>query len=121
MEELLKLLKLYLNKYIAQAGSQFQCWKIGCKVGKTSLRLRGLLIGFFSRLPAKMGFRGFEFSKMMAHVQVISSSSVASDHVRQCLDILVAKCVFGSELAQLWGVWDALCQSEIDTYNSRLS
>jgi ATPase family AAA domain-containing protein 3A/B len=73
-EERLKLLKLYLNKYIAQAGSQFQGWKTWLRGQQDKIEIKGITDDILLEAARKTeGFSGREIAKMMASVQVLST------------------------------------------------
>jgi ATPase family AAA domain-containing protein 3A/B len=73
-EERLKLLKLYLNKYIAQAGSQFWGWKTWLRGQQDKIEIKGITDDILLEAARKTeGFSGREIAKMMASVQVLST------------------------------------------------
>jgi ATPase family AAA domain-containing protein 3A/B len=73
-EERLKLLKLYLNKYIAQAGSQFRGWKTWLRGQQDKIEIKGITDDILHEAARKTeGFSGRDIAKMMASVQVLST------------------------------------------------
>ncbi|GLJ12266.1 hypothetical protein SUGI_0187750 [Cryptomeria japonica] len=69
-EERLKLLKLYLEKYIAQAGSTRTRWASFFKGRQQKIEIKGISEDVLREVAVKTeGFSGREIAKMMASVQ----------------------------------------------------
>lgn len=96
-EERFKLLKLYLDKYIAQAGSRKSGWfKNLFKKEQQKIEIKGLTDDVIREAAAKMeGFSGREIAKLMAGVQaaVYGSEQCVLDPAlfREVVDYKVAE------------------------------
>lgn len=96
-EERFKLLKLYLDKYIAQAGSRKSGWfKNLFKKQQQKIEIKGLTDDVIREAAAKMeGFSGREIAKLMAGVQaaVYGSEQCVLDPAlfREVVDYKVAE------------------------------
>ena len=70
-EERLKLLHLYLEKYIAQAGSHSRGWRSWLRGQQEKIEIRGITEDVLREAAQKTeGFSGREIAKLMASVQV---------------------------------------------------
>ncbi|CAK9192629.1 hypothetical protein BDL97_01G129900 [Sphagnum fallax] len=104
-EERLKLLKLYLNKYIAQAGSQFRGWKTWLRGQQDKIEIKGITDDILLEAARKTeGFSGREIAKMMASVQGAVYGSLKSvldaDLFREVVDYKVAEHAQRQQLRQ---------------------
>lgn len=96
-EERFKLLKLYLDKYIAQAGSRKSGWfKNLFKKQQQTIEIKGLTDDVIREAAAKTeGFSGREIAKLMAGVQaaVYGSEQCVLDPAlfREVVDYKVAE------------------------------
>ncbi|KAH9575959.1 hypothetical protein CY35_01G138000 [Sphagnum magellanicum] len=104
-EERLKLLKLYLNKYIAQAGSQFWGWKTWLRGQQDKIEIKGITDDILLEAARKTeGFSGREIAKMMASVQGAVYGSLKSvldaDLFREVVDYKVAEHAQRQQLRQ---------------------
>lgn len=95
-EERVKLLKLYLDKYIAQAGSQRKDWKSRIWGQQDTIEIRNITDDVIREAARKMdGFSGREIAKTMASVQgaVYGSkeSVLDADLFREVIDYKVAE------------------------------
>ncbi|MCO5561190.1 hypothetical protein L7F22_014811 [Adiantum nelumboides] len=95
-EERVKLLKLYLDKYIAQAGSQKKDWKSRIWGQQDTIEIRNITDDIIREAARKMeGFSGREIAKTMASVQgaVYGSreSVLDADLFREVIDYKVAE------------------------------
>lgn len=80
-EERLKLLKLYLEKYIAQAGSHSRGWKSWLRGQQDKIELKGITEEVLQEAARKTkGFSGREIAKLMASVQVIFLCNLMKIH-----------------------------------------
>jgi ATPase family AAA domain-containing protein 3A/B len=80
-EERLKLLKLYLEKYIAQAGSHSRGWKSWLRGQQDKIELKGITEEVLQEAARKThGFSGREIAKLMASVQVTSLCNLMKIH-----------------------------------------
>jgi ATPase family AAA domain-containing protein 3A/B len=81
-EERLKLLHLYLEKYIAQAGSHSRGWRTWLRGQQDKIEIKGITQDVLKEAAQKTeGFSGREVAKLMASVQVMSCTSVSKVHV----------------------------------------
>jgi len=72
-EERLKLLNLYLEKYITQAGSQSRGWRSFLRGQQDKIEVKGITEEVLREAAEKTeGFSGREIAKLMATVQVMS-------------------------------------------------
>lgn len=70
-EERLKLLKLYLEKYIAQAGNFSRGWRSWLRGQQDKIEIKGITEEVLREAAEKTeGFSGREIAKLMASVQV---------------------------------------------------
>lgn len=95
-EERVKLLKLYLDRYIAQAGSRKKDWKSLFSGQQDKIEIKGITDDIIREAARKMeGFSGREIAKTLASVQgaVYGSkeSVLDADLFREVVDYKVAE------------------------------
>ncbi|XP_024376697.1 uncharacterized protein [Physcomitrium patens] len=95
-EERLKLLKLYLEKYIAQAGNFSRGWRSWLRGQQDKIEIKGITEEVLREAAEKTeGFSGREIAKLMASVQGAvygsQSSVLDADTFREVVDYKVAE------------------------------
>ncbi|KAJ6836263.1 ATPase family AAA domain-containing protein 3-like [Iris pallida] len=104
-EERLKLLRLYLNKYITRAGEEKRGWfRSLFRRQQQTIRIRGVTKDLLEEVAAKTeGFSGREMAKLMASVQAAVYGSrdceLGSGLFREVVDYKVAEHQQRRELA----------------------